>query len=94
MDVPAGQDRVATLHLQLIDEADPVRRAAMHLELASLGVAAGQFQSAARHFREALLLDTTLEVARKGLLRLGAQEKPAAAPGGLRGWFARRRKGP
>ncbi len=94
MDVPADQDRVAALHMQLIDETDPLRRAGIHLELASLGVAAGQFPTAARHFREALLLDATLEVARKGLARLGATELPRgpAPAGGLRGWFTKWRK--
>lgn len=92
MDVPADRDRVAALHLQLIEETDPLRRAGIHLELASLAVAGGQFQNAARHFREALLLDATLEVARKGLARLGATENPARPnPGGLRGWFSRLR---
>jgi Flp pilus assembly protein TadD len=93
MDVPADRDQMAALHLKLIDEMDPLRRAGIHLELASLAVRAGQFQQAARHFREALLLDATLDAARKGLARLGATERPVApAEGGLRGWIGRLRR--
>lgn len=84
---------MAALHLQLIEEIDPMRRAGIHIELATLAVGGGQFQQAARHFREALLLDTTLEGARKGLQRLGVSENPVRPPpGGLRGLFARLRR--
>lgn len=67
----APLDRVAELHLRLIDEQDDRTRARMHLELASLAVRDGKLEQAARHFREALVFDQTLERARVGLEELG-----------------------
>ena len=92
MEASADSDRIATLHLQLIDEIDPLRRAGVHLELATLSLGAGQFESAARHFREALVLDTTLERARAGLRSLGAVKSGTKGQQkGVRGWWARLR---
>lgn len=69
MDV--GLDRVAELHLSLIEERDDRARARIHLELATLAVREGKLEQAARHFREALLFDRSLERARVGLEELG-----------------------
>lgn len=64
-------DRVAELHLRLVEEQDDRSRARMHLELATLAVREGKIEQAARHFREALLFDHSLERARVGLEELG-----------------------
>ncbi|MDP2309148.1 MAG: hypothetical protein Q8P18_24205 [Pseudomonadota bacterium] len=71
MEINLDRDRVAELHLQLIDEQDRARRASMHLELASLALREGNLDQATRHFREALLLDDKLDRARIGLRELG-----------------------
>jgi Tfp pilus assembly protein PilF len=71
MEIPLNQDRVAELHLRLVDEQDKGRRAAIHLELASLAVRDGNLEQAARHFREALWHEPNLERARIGLRELG-----------------------
>jgi hypothetical protein len=71
MEINLDRDRVAQLHLLLIEEQDRGRRAAMHLELASLALRDGNLEQSARHFREALLLDDKLERARTGLKELG-----------------------
>jgi hypothetical protein len=71
MEIHLGQDRVAELHLRLIDEQDRGRRASIHLELASLALRDGNLEQGARHFREALWLEPTLERARVGLRELG-----------------------
>ena len=71
MEINLERDRVAELHLKLVDEQDRGRRAGMHLELASLALRDGNLEQAARHFREALLLEPTLERARIGLKELG-----------------------
>ncbi len=76
MDLELDPDRTAALHLQLIDEQDRGRRAGMHLELASLAVRDGNIEQAARHFREALWHEPTLERARAGLRDLGEQVNP------------------
>lgn len=92
MEVSHGHDRVAELHHRLIYETDGVIRAGLHLELASLGVADGRFEDAARHFREALLLDNRLEHARKGLHELGEKlHPPTEQKGRVRSWFDRLR---
>lgn len=69
-----------------------MRRAGIHLELATLAVASGQFPAAGRHFREALLLDATLETARRGLKTLGTEPVTRPPVGGVRGWFRRMRQ--
>ncbi len=71
MDMRAAPDRLASLHMLLLEEHDPLKRAALHLELATLQMSNGQFEQAGRHFREALHLDETLEVARQRLRELG-----------------------
>jgi len=71
MEINLDRDRVAELHLRLIDEQDRGRRASMHLELASLALRDGNLEQATRHFREALLLDDKLDRARIGLRELG-----------------------
>lgn len=83
MDLPVVPDHVAELHHRLIDEPDAFVRAALHLELAGHAVANGQFESAARHFREALFLDSRLDRARKGLAELGDRSPRAVAPKSL-----------
>lgn len=88
MDVHAP-DPTASIHLRLVHELDPRARAGLHLELASIRMTEGQFEQAARHFREALHLDDSLEVARARLRELGVG---APARRGLRGWIARHRR--
>lgn len=88
MDVHAP-DRIATIHLRLLQEPDPLVRASLHLEAASLRMSEGQFELAARHFREALHLDDSLEVARARLRELGVG---VPVRRGLRGWLARHRR--
>lgn len=82
---------MADLHHRLVYETDPFTRATIHLELATLAVGDGNFDSAARHFREALLLDSRLDRAREGLRGLGEHHhRPAGPrPGGLRGLWER-----
>lgn len=92
MEVSSGHDRVAEIHHQLVFESDGVIRAALHLELATLAVSNGRFESAAVHFREALFLDGRIERARTGLHELGEKlhpEKPRS--GRVRSWFGRLR---
>jgi len=81
-------DRTSSLHMRLLDELDPMKRAAVHLELATMLMASGQFEQAGRHFREALHLDGSLVVARQRLGELGA---PSAPRRGIRAWLDRRR---
>ncbi len=81
MEIHLEQDRVAELHLKLIDEQDRGRRASMHLELASLALRDGNLEQAARHFREALWLEPTLERARVGLKELGERSTTHKAEG-------------
>jgi hypothetical protein len=93
MELSSGQDRVAELHYRLVYETERLVRAGIHLELATLAVGDARFEDAARHFREALLLDARLVRARDGLSELGqrAQEKPAARTG-VRGFLDRLRR--
>lgn len=86
MEINLDRDRVAELHMRLIDEQDRGRRASMHLELASLALRDGNLEQAARHFREALLLDDKLERARVGLKELG-ERSTLHASGGRRGFM-------
>ena len=81
MDIDLEPDRVAELHLKLVDEQDRGRRAAMHLELASLAVRGGNLEQAARHFREALWLEPNLERARAGLKDLGERASAQKSDG-------------
>ena len=71
MEIHLERDRVAELHMRLVEEQDSGRRALIHLELASLALRDGNLEQAARHFREALWLEPTLERARAGLRELG-----------------------
>lgn len=88
MDTHAAPDRLAALHMRLLDETDSVKRAAIHLELATLSMSGGQFEQAGKHFREALHLDETLDVARHRLQELGVGAvRPRSR---LRAWFSRR----
>ena len=68
--------------------AEPIKRAAVHLELATLSMSGGQFEQAGRHFREALHLDGTLDIARQRLRELSGGVKQRRS--GLRAWFSRR----
>ena len=63
--------RVAELQARLVDCRDPLERARVHLELATLALAAGRGEAAVRHLREALLLDRGLDRARAMLRELG-----------------------
>lgn len=83
MEITSGPDRVAELHLRLVEERDSVRRAAIHLELATMALGQGDFDQATRHFREALHFDGTLEHARNGLHSLG--ERPDGGAPSARG---------
>lgn len=89
MDTHAAPDPLAELHMRLLHEVEPLKRAGVHLELATLSMTSGQFEQAGRHFREALHLDGTLDIAKQRLLELGAG--PAQPKAGLRGWLSRRR---
>lgn len=84
MEINLERERVAELHLKLVDEQDRGRRAGMHLELASLALRDGNLEQAARHFREALWLEPTLERASVGLRELG-ERSTAETSGGRRG---------
>ncbi len=88
MDTHTSPDRLAALHLRLLEESDPLKRAGVHLELAAIQMSNGAFDQAGRHFREALHLDGTLEVARQRLTELGAGT--AQKRTGLRAFFSRR----
>lgn len=85
MEYNIEHDRVAELHLKLVDEPDRGRRASMHLELASLALRDGNLEQAARHFREALWLEPTLERARAGLRELGERSTVVTKAEGRRG---------
>lgn len=90
MDVPHGHDRVAELHVRLLDEPDPLVRSALHLELAALAVASGQFDAAGTHFREALHHEPGSPAAKRGLEEVGDREPPTRpGRGGLRGALSR-----
>lgn len=90
MDVPHGHDRVADIHFRLIDEPDPLVRAGLHLELAAIAVASGQFELAGTHFREALHHEPNSAAARRGLAEVGEREgRDAPVRGGLRGLVSR-----
>jgi hypothetical protein len=73
-------ERIAALHVELVTEQDDHRRARLHLELAGLCVAAGHLEHAARHFREALLFEPSLQAARTGLEGLAARARPERPP--------------
>lgn len=90
MDVPHGHDRVADIHIRLIDEPDPLVRSALHLELAAIAVAGGQFELAGVHFREALHHEPGSAAARRGLAEVGEREgRDAEVRSGLRGFVSR-----
>jgi hypothetical protein len=82
----AHLDRVGELHVRLIDERDDRNRASMHLELATLALKDGKLDQAARHFREALVFDATLDRARRGLEDLGDLSR-GRGDEGRRGFF-------
>lgn len=94
MEIASGPNRVAELHVRLIDETDRLRRAGIHLELATIALGEGQFDHASRHFREALLLDASLERARTGLEHLGQRADAAAErrTGAIRRFIGRLRR--
>ncbi len=83
-----GATRQADLHVRLLHEGDPIKRATLHLELAGLCMSNGQFEQAGRHFREALHLDQTLDIARVRLRELGVGVPRGRT--GLRAWFSRK----
>lgn len=64
--------------MRLVEERDPLLRAGLHLELATISLGHGEFEHAARHFREALHHDGTLLTARDGLHSLGQGPTPRA----------------
>jgi len=64
--------RVDELQARLVDLQDPLGRARIHLELATLAMTDGRPEAAVRHLREALLLDRSLDRARTMLRELGA----------------------
>lgn len=59
------------LQTRLLDESDPGERAGVHLELGRLALRDGRLESAARHLREALFLNRSLDAARDLLRDLG-----------------------
>ena len=62
---------VERLHLELIDTPEDGERASIHLELGRMALSDGRVELAARHFKEALVLDLHLEQARSMLVSLG-----------------------
>jgi hypothetical protein len=57
--------------MALIDIDDDGERGSIHLELGRIALADSRVELAARHFKEALVLDLHLEQARTLLLELG-----------------------
>ena len=68
---PDVEARVAELHSALMNTVDEASRGRIHLELGRHCLKAGRLESAVRHLREALLLDTRLDAARSLLHELG-----------------------
>ncbi len=82
--------RVAELHWRLVEVADPVERAAIHLELGRIAMKQGQLTEAAQHFREALWHDARLEAARTALHSLSLDGPKRGRPvSGLRALWSR-----
>ena len=63
--------QVESLHMALIDTDDDGERGSIHLELGRMALSDGRMELAARHFKEALVLDLHLEQARVLLVELG-----------------------
>ena len=63
--------QVESLHMALLDTDDDGERGSIHLELGRLALSDGRMELAARHLKEALVLDLHLEQARVLLLELG-----------------------
>jgi hypothetical protein len=57
--------------MALLDTEDDGERGSIHLELGRMALSDGRMELAARHFKEALVLDLHLEQARILLLELG-----------------------
>jgi hypothetical protein len=56
--------------MALLDTEDDLERGSIHLELGRMALSEGRMELAARHFKEALVLDLHLEQARALLLEL------------------------
>lgn len=81
--------QVASLHRDLMDTLDPTQRARVHVELGTIALKDGRLDAAARHFREALVLDPRSQAARRWLDQLAAERAPAPREKGLRGLLSR-----
>ena len=71
------------LQTRLLDESDPGERAGVHLELGRLALRDGRLESAARHLREALFLNRSLDAARdlsSARMRWEIASAPSPAP--------------
>lgn len=86
--------QVASLHRDLMDTLDAGQRAHIHVELGTIALKDGRLEAAARHFREALVLDPRSQSARRWLDDLGEEGAAHIAPArGLRGLWSRMRGG-
>ena len=56
--------QVESLHMALLDTEEDGERGSIHLELGRMALGDGRMELAARHFKEALVLDLHLEQAR------------------------------
>jgi len=56
--------QVESLHMALLDTEEDGERGSIHLELGRMALRDGRMELAARHFKEALVLDLHLEQAR------------------------------
>ena len=74
---------IEALQVRLLDESDPGARASVHLELGRLALRDGRLEIAARHLREALLLNRSLDAAKDLLRELGEEAAAADRKAGL-----------
>ena len=72
---PGHAARITELHGALIEVQDTWQRAEIHLELGALALKDGRVEMAARHFKEALILEPAFEAAERRLAELGMSEE-------------------
>ena len=75
------QERVASLHQILVEQADVRKRAQAHVELGQINLDDGKPALAIRHYKEALKLDPSKETAREALRSLGDASAAAVSNG-------------
>lgn len=78
------EERLAELHRLLVEAADPSVRARAHVELGRHALGSRRVDLAIRHFREALVLDRHLDIARQALHSLGEESQVRETSGGRR----------